>query len=64
MRRFGGSLLIALTLGVAAAGRTTPLINRLERGFERQLTPLPPQSRQLLLAASAEPVMVMEAEWL
>jgi DNA-binding CsgD family transcriptional regulator len=46
-----------LAFGPASPPRSaTPLANRLQQGFIRQLGTLPPPSRQLLLAASAEPV--------
>lgn len=38
------------------AGGIAPLASRLEQGFTRQLSSLPPPSRQLLLVAAAEPV--------
>jgi len=41
---------------VSRARSATPLAGRLQQGFIRQLGTLPPPSRQLLLAASAEPV--------
>jgi DNA-binding CsgD family transcriptional regulator len=41
---------------VSRARSATPLASRLQQGFIRQLGALPPPSRQLLLAASAEPV--------
>lgn len=45
-----------LAFGGTGGGNPTPLVNRLEQGFVRQLGLLPRQSRTLLLAAAAEPV--------
>jgi DNA-binding CsgD family transcriptional regulator len=45
-----------LTSGGAPGTAATPPVARLAQEFTRRLTPLPPQSRQLLLAAAAEPV--------
>jgi DNA-binding CsgD family transcriptional regulator len=49
-----------LTPAAAAGGfglpGELPLTSRIERGFMRQLEPLPGQTRQLLLLAAAEPV--------
>jgi DNA-binding CsgD family transcriptional regulator len=53
-----------LILGTATGPRNTaPLANRLEQGFIRQLRHLPPQSRQLLLVAAAEPVGDVPLLW-
>jgi DNA-binding CsgD family transcriptional regulator len=53
-----------LAFGAAPGERgTTPLINRLEEGFIRQLRSLPPLSRQFLLVASAEPVGCVPTLW-
>src|SRR5829696_9205596 len=54
--------LSATELAVGAVG-ATPLVHRLEQGFLRQLTPLPRQSRRLLLAAAAEPVGDVPLLW-
>ncbi len=35
---------------------TLPLVSRMEQGFVRQLQPLPPETRRLLLLAAVEPV--------
>jgi DNA-binding CsgD family transcriptional regulator/tetratricopeptide (TPR) repeat protein len=35
---------------------TLPLVSRMEHGFVRQLQPLPPETRKLLLLAAVEPV--------
>lgn len=45
-----------LAFGGAAEDQTTPLVQRLEREFLRQVAPLPAQTRRLLLLAAAEPV--------
>jgi DNA-binding CsgD family transcriptional regulator len=53
-----------LALGsTSGATSTTPLISRLEQGFMHQLTALPRPSRQLLLAAAAEPVGDLSLLW-
>ena len=52
-----------LAFGAVSAAGATPLVHRLEQGFLRQLTPLPRQSRQLLLAAAAEPVGDVPLLW-
>jgi len=53
-----------LAFGTAARARSTaPLANRLEQGFIRQLTALPQPSRQLLLAAAAEPIGDVPLLW-
>jgi DNA-binding NarL/FixJ family response regulator len=52
-----------LAFGCAADAGATSLVHRLERGFLRQLEPLPQQSRQLLLAAAAEPVGDIPLLW-
>jgi AAA ATPase-like protein len=46
-----------------AAGTTTGPAGRLEQAFLRQLTPLPRQSRRLLLTAAAEPVGDVTVLW-
>ena len=40
-----------------------PLVHRLEQGFLRQVTPLPRQSRRLLLTAAADPVGDVPLLW-
>ena len=53
-----------LAFGTASRARSTaPLANRLEQGFIRQLSALPQPSRQLLLAAAAEPVGDVPLLW-
>ena len=52
-----------LAFGAGSAAGANPLVHRLEQGFLRQLTPLPPQSRRLLLAAAAEPVGDVPLLW-
>jgi DNA-binding CsgD family transcriptional regulator len=52
-----------LSFGALSAAGATPLVQRLEQGFLRQLTPLPQQSRRLLLAAAAEPVGDVPLLW-
>src|SRR3954469_7770288 len=52
-----------LAFGAVGAAGATPLVHRLEQGFLRQLTPLPRQSRRLLLAAAAEPVGDVPLLW-
>ena len=52
-----------LAFGAVSAAGATPLVHRLEQGFLRQLTPLPRQSRRLLLAAAAEPVGDVPLLW-
>ena len=49
--------------GAAPRPRVTSLVTRLEQGFSRRLEPLPPQSRQLLLVAAAEPVGDLALLW-
>jgi DNA-binding CsgD family transcriptional regulator len=49
--------------GGATGDGADPLIHRLERGFMRQVEPLPQQSRLLLLAAAAEPVGDIPLLW-
>jgi DNA-binding CsgD family transcriptional regulator len=46
-----------------AAGTTSGPAGRLEQAFVRQLTPLPRQSRRLLLTAAAEPVGDVTVLW-
>ena len=52
-----------LAFGGSGASSPTPLVNRLEQGFVRQLDLLPPQSRHLLLAAASEPVGDATVVW-
>ena len=52
-----------LAFGGNGASSPTPLVNRLEQGFVRQLGLLPPQSRHLLLAAATEPVGDVTVLW-
>jgi DNA-binding CsgD family transcriptional regulator len=52
-----------LAFGAVGTAGATPLVHRLEQGFLRQLTPLPRQSRRLLLAAAAEPVGDVPLLW-
>lgn len=53
-----------LAFGTASRPRSTaPLANRLEQGFIRQLGALPQPSRQLLLAAAAEPIGDVPLLW-
>jgi DNA-binding CsgD family transcriptional regulator len=52
-----------MAFGGNAAGSPTPLLNRLEQGFVRQLELLPQQSRHLLLAAALEPVGDVTVLW-
>ena len=54
---------IELSFGPVGAAGASPLVHRLEQGFLRQLAPLPRQSRQLLLAAAAEPVGDVPLLW-
>jgi hypothetical protein len=49
--------------GATRQPRVTSLDTRLEQGFLRRLEPLPQQSRQLLLAAAAEPVGDVALLW-
>jgi DNA-binding CsgD family transcriptional regulator/tetratricopeptide (TPR) repeat protein len=41
----------------------TPLTSRIERGFIRRLEPLPPETRQLLVTAAADPVGDVALLW-
>jgi DNA-binding CsgD family transcriptional regulator len=52
-----------LAFGVATGPSGTPVAERLEQGFLRQLQTLPPSGRQLLLAAAAEPVGDLSLLW-
>jgi DNA-binding CsgD family transcriptional regulator len=53
-----------LAFGTAAEeSGTAPLTNRREQGFLRQLSPLPPPSRQFLLVAAAESVGDVPLLW-
>ena len=53
-----------LDFGTASRARSTaPLANRLEQGFIRQLSALSQPSRQLLLAAAAEPIGDVPLLW-
>ena len=53
-----------LAFGTASRARSTaPLANRLEQGFIRQLSALSQPSRQLLLAAAAEPMGDVPLLW-
>ena len=53
-----------LAFGTASRARSTaPLANRLEQGFIRQLSALSQSSRQLLLAAAAEPIGDVPLLW-
>src|SRR3984893_3914033 len=53
-----------LAFGTASRVRSTaPLANRLEQGFIRQLSALSQSSRQLLLAAAAEPIGDVPLLW-
>lgn len=52
-----------LAFGGNGANSPTPLVNRIEQGFVRQLGLLPPQSRRLLLAAATEPVGDVTVLW-
>ncbi len=51
-----------LAFGQAPA-TSTPLAQRLEQGFLRQVGPLPEQSRRLLLTAAAEPIGDVPLLW-
>jgi hypothetical protein len=35
---------------------SSPVVNRMEQGFRRQLEPLPPETHRLMLVAAVEPV--------
>ncbi|WP_250005603.1 AAA family ATPase [Actinoplanes sp. M2I2] len=53
-----------LAFGGATDAEATPLVHRLERGFQRQLASLPAASRRLLLIAAADPVGDAGLLWL
>ena len=52
-----------LAFGGNGANSPTPLANRVEQGFVRQLRLLPPETRRLLLAAATEPVGDVTVLW-
>jgi DNA-binding CsgD family transcriptional regulator len=52
-----------LAFGVGTGAAARPLVQHLEQGFLRQVVPLPRQSRQLLLAAAADPVGDVPLLW-
>ena len=52
-----------LAFGGDAGSGATPLAQRLEQGFLRQVAPLPHRSRRLLLTAAAEPVGDVALLW-
>src|SRR3954451_8753039 len=52
-----------MAFGAAAGPSPTPVAERLEQGLPRRLQTLPPNGRQLLLTAAAEPVGDLSLLW-